>query len=86
MSFSLITRENLNIKNSNFVKYSIIVVLIIVFVLLIGINNFIYPMNYLQDSILSDGIYYSLDNDISTSLNYLIESKQTIILYIQFLV
>ena len=33
-------------------------------------------MNYLQDSILSDGIYYSLDNDISTSLNYLIESKQ----------
>lgn len=74
--FLLITRENLNIKNSNFVKYSIIVVLIIVFVLLIGINNFIYPMNYLQDSILSDGIYYSLDNDISTSLNYLIESKQ----------
>ena len=74
--FILITRENLNIKNSNFVKYSIIFVLIIVFVLLIGINNFIYPMNYLQDSILSDGKYYSLDNDTSTSLNYLIESKQ----------
>ncbi len=74
--FLLITRENLNIKNSNFVKYSIIVVLIIVFVLLIGINNFIYPMNYLQDSILSDGKYYSLGNDTSTSLNYLIESKQ----------
>ena len=74
--FLLITRENLNIKNSNFVKYSIIFVLIIVFVLLIGINNFIYPMNYLQDSILSDGKYYSLDNDTSTSLNYLIESKQ----------
>ena len=74
--FILITRENLNIKNSNFVKYSIIFVLIIVFVLLIGINNFIYPMNYLQDSILSDGKYYSLGNDTSTSLNYLIESKQ----------
>ena len=74
--FLLITRENLNIKNSNFVKYSIIFVLIVVFVLLIGINNFIYPMNYLQDSILSDGKYYSLDNDTSTSLNYLIESKQ----------
>ncbi len=74
--FLFITRENLNIKNSNFVKYSIIFVLIIVFVLLIGINNFIYPMNYLQDSILSDGKYYSLGNDTSTSLNYLIESKQ----------
>ena len=74
--FLLITRENLNIKNSNFVKYSIIFVFIVVFVLLIGINNFIYPMNYLQDSILSDGKYYSLDNDTSTSLNYLIESKQ----------
>ncbi len=74
--FLLITRENLNIKNSNFAKYSIIFVLIIVFVLLIGINNFIYPMNYLQDSILSDGKYYSLGNDTSTSLNYLIESKQ----------
>lgn len=74
--FIFIIRENLNIKYSKFLKYLIVLLLFTVVILLIGINNFIYPIDYLQDSVLNDGKYYSLDNDTSIALDYLIKSKE----------
>ena len=75
--FIFIIRENLNIKYSKFIKYLIVLLLFTVVILLIGINNFIYPIDYLQDSVLNDGKYYSLDNDTSVALDYLIKSKES---------
>ena len=75
--FIFIIRENLNIKYSKFIKYLIVLLLFTVVILLIGINNFIYPIDYLQDSVLNDGKYYSLDNDTSGALDYLIKSKES---------
>ena len=66
-------KENYNFK---YLKYFMSIFLIVIFVLLIGLNNFTYSLSYLQDSLVSDGLVYSSGEDISSSLEFVNFQKE----------
>ena len=66
-------KENYNFK---YLKYFMSIFLIVIFVLLIGLNNFTYSLSYLQDSLVSDGLVYSSGENISSSLEFVNFQKE----------
>ncbi len=69
------------IFKNNFQQYTkilIFFILLIFTVILIGLNNLTYSLDYLGDSLLNDAIYYSLDEGAySSSINYFLELKES---------
>ncbi len=70
--FIFILKEKYEIK---YLKYLMIIFLILLFVFLIGLNNFGYSMTYLGESLINDGKYYSSGDLLSSTLVYLIDAK-----------
>jgi hypothetical protein len=73
-TFILIAREK---RDTKYVKYSLITVLISITALLIGFNNLKYSLTFLADSVLSDAIYYSINDTYSSSTEYFISEMSS---------
>lgn len=69
----------LTYKNFKFyMKYIVLIVFIGISLILIGINNLSYSINFIGDSLLNDAIYYSLgEENYSSSVKYFIDIKQS---------
>ncbi|MDC3103228.1 hypothetical protein OA408_00495 [Acidimicrobiaceae bacterium] len=69
------------IFKNNFQQYTkilIFFIFLIFTIILIGLNNLTYSLDYLGDSLLNDAIYYSLDEGTySSSINYFLELKES---------
>ncbi len=77
----LLARDKVNIK---YVKYILVTIFIATASFLIGINNLQYSFAFLADSVLNDAIYYSITDSYSSSLNYLINEKNSVSLIYGF--
>ena len=73
-SLIFIAREKVKTK---YTKYYLFLVFGIATALLIGFNNLKYSLSYLSESILNDAIYYSIGENYSLSVQYLISEMNS---------
>lgn len=59
-------------KHNKFIKFIGPVSLFSLFLILIGSSNLMFTYDFLKESLTSDAIFYSLENNYSSSLNYIL--------------
>ncbi len=72
--FIFLYKEKVKLKSINYVMAGIIFV---TFVILVGLNNFSYSIDFLKDSLVNQGVFYSSGETLSSSLNYLVEARDS---------
>ncbi|MBO98394.1 MAG: hypothetical protein CMD34_05835 [Flavobacteriales bacterium] len=72
--FIFLYKEKVKLKSINYVMVGIIFV---TFVILVGLNNFSYSIDFLKDSLVNQGVFYSSGETLSSSLNYLVEARDS---------